>query len=169
MPPTPTHRDGVTLDLVSTKSEKYLDDVNVDAPNIPSDHSLFSWRLQLIRQSPIIADREVRSWKRVDKDKFREALLQSELCKPDQRPGTVEEYFDVYYNTLQSLADEFAPALRRVTIRRQRLAIWMDEQCFALRRKSRMLERRYRRTQKSEDRLAGVEHERKRHSVYRQK
>ena len=32
-----------------------------------------------------------------------------------------------------------------------------------------MLERRYRRTQKSDDRLAGVEHELKRHSVYRQK
>ena len=66
----------------------------------------------------------------MNKDKFREALLQSELCKADQRPDTVEEYFNVYHNTLQSLADEFAP-VRRVTLRRQRLAIWIDEKCIA--------------------------------------
>ena len=117
--------------------------------------SFISWRLQLTHQLLIIADREVRRWERVNKDKFREVLLQSELCKWDQRPDTVEEYFDVFHNTLQSLADEFAP-VPQITIRRQRLAIWIDEQCIALRRKSRMLERRYRRTQKSEDRLAWV-------------
>ena len=132
MPLTSTHKNGGTLDLVLTKSEQDIYDVNVDAPNILSDHSLISWRLQLTHQPPIIADREVRSWKRVDKDKLRQALLQSELCKPDQRPDTVEEYFDGYHNTPQSLADKFAPAWR-VAIRRQRLAIWMDEQCMALR------------------------------------
>ena len=61
---------------------------------------------------------------------FQEALLLSELCKPDQRPDTVEEYFDVYHNTLQSLADEFAPVWQ-VAIRRQRLTICMDEQYIA--------------------------------------
>ena len=56
---TPTHRYGGTLDLVLTKSEQDLDDVNVNVPNILSDHSLISWRLQLTHQPPIIADREV--------------------------------------------------------------------------------------------------------------
>ena len=60
-------------------------------------------------------------WKRVDEDTFREALLQSEVCNPKKRPGTVEEYFNAYRNTLQSLADAFAP-VRRVIIRCQRLA-----------------------------------------------
>ena len=129
VPLTPTHRDGGTLDLVLTKSEQDLDKVNVDTSKILFDHSLISWRLQLTHQPSIIADREVRSWKRGEKDKFRKALLQSELCKPDQRSDTVEEYFEVYHKTLQSLADEFAP-VRRVTMRRQRLAIWMDEQCI---------------------------------------
>ena len=82
VPLTPTHRDGDTLDLVLTKSEQDLDDVNVDTSNILFDHSIISWRLRLTHQPSIIADREVTSWKRVEKDKFREALLQSELCKP---------------------------------------------------------------------------------------
>jgi len=45
----------------------------------------------------------------------------------------------------------------------------MDSECRQLRRHSRMLERRFRRTRLATDRLAWVEHERLRHRVYRQK
>jgi len=45
----------------------------------------------------------------------------------------------------------------------------MDGECLRLRRISRMLERRYRKSKSMPDRLAWVQHERKRHSVYRDK
>ena len=48
---TVTDRDGGTLDLALTKTEQ---DLNVDAPNILSDHSLISWRLKLTHQPPVI-------------------------------------------------------------------------------------------------------------------
>jgi len=45
----------------------------------------------------------------------------------------------------------------------------MDAECFRLRRQSRRLEKRYRRSQTEEDHLEWVLHERKRDETYRQK
>ena len=45
---------------------------------------------------------------------------------------------------------------------------WMDSECRRLRRNSRRLERKYRRTGSATDRFAWVEHERMHHKVYRQ-
>ena len=74
--------------------------------------------MQPTHQPPIITDHEVQGWKILEKNMFLEALLQSELCNPDQRPDAVEEYFNVDHNTLQSVVDEFAPVWR-VAIRCQ--------------------------------------------------
>ena len=104
----------------------------------------------------------------MDVDKFRTALLESELCDITMRPQSADDCFQQYHDVLQSLADRFAP-VTKITLRRQRLAAWMDAECRQLRRKSRMLERRYRRTQQPSDRQQWVEHERKRHQVYRRK
>lgn len=95
-------------------------------------------------------------------------LLGSELCDPDLRPDTAEGFFDMYHSVLQSLADRFAP-VRKLKLRRQRLAPWMDDECRRQRRQSRRLERCYRRTQSIADRQAWVAQERRRHHVYRQK
>ena len=121
------------------------------------------------RQPPIVLEREVRGWGKLDREAFRTALLNTEVCGPDgRRPESAEDYFDVYHRVLQSLADRFAP-VKRLKLRRQRLALWMDDECRQQRRQSRMLERRYRRTLSPVDRLAWVEQERVRHQVYRQK
>jgi len=45
----------------------------------------------------------------------------------------------------------------------------MDTECFQLRRHSCRLEKTYRRSESAEDRLAWVQHEHKRHAIYRQK
>ena len=55
-----------------------------------------------------------------------------------------------------------------MTLRRQRLAVWMDDECRQLRRKSRLLERRYGRSDLADDRKSWVEHERLRQQVYRE-
>ena len=165
VPPTATHTRGGTLDLVITKSDQSVEELQVDPPGILSEHSLISMPIQ--RQPPIIHQREVRSCSKVDRDEFRTALLSSDLCSIDQRPSTAAGYFDLYHDVLQSLADHFAP-VRKTTKRRQRLAPWMDDKC-RLRRQSQRLERIYRRTKSAADRQAWVEHERTRHRVYRQK
>ena len=55
------------------------------------------------------------------------------------------------------------------TFRRQKIAVWFDEESRQMRRKSRMLERRYRKSGLAEDRLQWVRHERERHRLNRLK
>ena len=54
-------------------------------------------------------------------------------------------------------------------MRCQRLAPWMDDGCRVLCRRSRQLERRYRKSKKPCDRLTWIQAERNRHRVYRLK
>ena len=78
------------------------------------------------------------------------------------------ELFDQYHRILQELADEFAP-VRSVTVRRQRIAVWIDSECTQLHRLSRMLEHRFKKTKLPSDKLAWVQQERLRHRAYREK
>ena len=139
MPLTSTHRGGGTLDLVVTKSDQVLEEMTIYPPSIISDHSIISWRCPLLTQLKIVMNREVRGWTKLDRDSFRSALLESELYSSEQRPVTADEYFDLYHRVLTRLADQYAP-VKRVTLGRHQLALWMDEECRQLRRKSRMLE-----------------------------
>ena len=161
IPFTPTHRDGGILDLVITKSEQILEKITVNPPGVISEHSVISWHCPLDIQPTAIMKRKVRGWTKLDQEGFRTALLTSELCFTEKRPTTAEGCFALYHSVLLRLADEFAP-VRRVTLRRQRLALWMDDECRRLRRTSRRLERRYKRSRLTDDRRLWVEHERKR-------
>ena len=67
---------------------------------------------------------------------------------------------------LRELADRFAPE-RTVTIRRQPIAVWYDDESRVLRRRSRVFEKRYRRSGLAEDRIVWVQHERERHRTNR--
>ena len=111
VPLQPTHRDGGTLDLVVTKAEYDVNDLTVDPPGIISDHSVINFH----HQPPIVLEREARHWSKLNKEAFRSALLNSDLCNVDHRPDSAEAYFDMYHNILQSLADQFAP-VKKVTI-----------------------------------------------------
>ena len=164
----PTHQAGGTLDLVITKSEDKIDNLVISPPNIISDHSLISWNLPMHRQPPITYQRESRGWGRMDSDSFRSELLGSRLCSEDQQLESADEFFDLYHSELQRLADKYAPA-KKVTVKRQQLAAWMDEECRTQRRLSRMLERRYRQNKTEENCRAWVEQEWLRHQIYRQK
>ena len=75
------------------------------------------------------------------------------LCDSSSFPDTAEEFIDLNCSTLQPFSDDLAP-VRRVKMRRQPIAAWMDHECHNLRRHSIMLERRYRRTKKSTDRVS---------------
>ena len=124
-----------------TKSERILEKITVNPPGVISEHSVISWHCPLDIQPTAIMKRKVRGWTKLDQEGFRTALLTSELCFTEKRPTTAEGCFALYHSVLLRLADEFAP-VRRVTLRRQRLALWMDDECRRLRRTSRRLERR---------------------------
>ena len=82
--------------MVFTKLEQSLEDVTVAPPDVISDHSLISWRLSFLQQPPVLLDRETRCWSKLDKDRFRSALLNSALCKTDVCLDAAEEYFDIH-------------------------------------------------------------------------
>jgi len=97
-----------TLDLVITKTDQVVDKLNVEPSGAISDQSVIRWSLPVQRQSPLVQQREVRSWAKVDRDEFRATLVSSELCDPDHRPDTAEGFFELYHTVLQSLVDRFA-------------------------------------------------------------
>ena len=132
------HSDGGTFDLVITKSNEQIEAMSVEPPDIFSDHSLISWQLSFYQQLPITRTREVRLLWKLDNENFRAALHWSSLCDMNNRPATIEEYFDRYQSILEEMADTFAP-VKKFTQRRQHLAAWMDDECIKFWRHSRML------------------------------
>ena len=103
VPFTATHTRGGTLDLVITKSDQLVEELQVDPLGVLSDHSLISRCMPIQRQPPIVHQCEVRSWSKVDRDEFRAALLSSDLCSIDQRPSTAAGYFDLYHDVLTTV------------------------------------------------------------------
>ena len=100
-------------------------------PNSIFDHSVIIWRVDFPYQPPVAMQRDVRSWAKLDKEKFRAAIINSELYS-EEKPVSSPEFVDLYHSVLKSLADKFAP-VKRVIIRRQRLAVWFDTECIELR------------------------------------
>jgi len=81
---------------------------------------------------------------------------------------TATELFDLYDGTLRQIADTIAPASTSVQ-RIRRLSPRFDEECRQARRKSRMLERRYRRSHTDQDRAAWVSQVWAMHTLYQLK
>ena len=140
--------------------EQTFHDVVVNPSNVISDHSLISWRLSLQHQPPIFVHWRTRQWMKLDKDGFRDALLNSELCSIDSRPESAMKYFDTYHRVLTTLTDQFAP-VKKITVRRQQIAAWITMNVVNFVANQRRLERRYRKTLQPADQLAWVELERK--------
>ena len=88
----------------------------------------------------------------------------SEFCAEIPESATTESMFEIYENVLREVANKFAPA-RTTEVRRQPIAVWFDDESRLLRRQSRMLERRYRRSGLVSDRLLWIQHERTRHKA----
>ena len=162
-----THQGGHTLDHVYTRTEDPVSNVIVDPPGIISDHGFVTWTQEFVFQQHAAASRRlVRGWRKVDRDVLRQELLSSALCSPISSDEGPENLFSTYNEVLSKLAEKFAPA-KMLTIRRQPIAVWYDDESRRLRRQSRVLERKYRRTHLPADRLMWVQHERERHKINR--
>jgi len=163
-----THRCGNTLDLVMTFTDRQLDSVNVDPAGAISDHSLVVCSLPIAVDPPPVAERIVRGWRRVNRDKLRRMLEDSPLCRPVPADADVDQLFATYDAVLRDVADQLAPphVIRR---RPGRPTPWFDAECRAQRRDCRRLERRVRRTNSPSDRRLWVDATRRRFRMYREK
>jgi len=169
----PTHgdvRNGNTLDLVITRSDGLPSSCTVDPPNMISDHGLVVCQFPTIPFAVRWVERTCRPWRKVNREAFNNSLRSSVLCacRDKTRQMTASELFDVYDGTLRQIADTHAPASTSVRQIR-RLSPWFDYDCRQARRKSRLLERRYRRSNSDPDRTAWVIQVRAMHTLYKQK
>ena len=81
---------------------------------------------------------------------------------------STDQLFDLYHSTMSGALDAFLP-VRSVTTRFQPSAPWFDDECRAIKRRVRMLERRYRLTRKDVDRLSWIEAARSKHRQFRER
>jgi hypothetical protein len=92
----PTHVGGHTLDLVVTRSDRPPPAVVVDLPQV-SDHSLVKFQLPIQCPPLQYVDVSTRAWKNFDAVRFRDDLLGSCLCCPE------DTYDDMTIDELQEL------------------------------------------------------------------
>ena len=163
-----THKAGGTLDLVITFNDCGVEQLQVDPPDVISDHSLITCTVPFHRPAPPSLTRRVRSWKNVDRTHLRQLIVDSSLGCPPPPTATADDLFQTYDDTLRGIADQVAPE-RTVKCRLRPLSPWFDDECRIIRRKCRQLERRYRRTRDPADKIAYSAASRDKHSFFDQR
>src|SRR6218665_1133594 len=163
----PTHRSGGWLDVMITRDDCQVTDVNVHPPTI-SDHGLVLAAIPFIPQPVLYITRQVRRWKSLDREDFAAALRDQPLFKnlEDNDARTCSELFELYETTMAEQLEKFLP-VHSIRTHHCPLSPWFDAECRALRRRARCLERIYRRTQSSSDRADWIRFVRNMHSFYR--
>ena len=165
----PTHNLGGVLDVIITRTDCNITDLRMDPPAL-SDHGPVSCSIPYAcAAAPVFAVRHVRGWKKLDHDAFRLALLSSPLCRDDDYYSgmTVDELFDIYNTTLRDALDSFVP--KHEVRSRCCSSPWFDGECRSMKRRVRLLERRYRRSKSQEDRLAWIIAIREKHVAFKNK
>jgi len=118
-----------------------------------SDHALVLFHLPLRRDSPSLAERLVRGWRRIDREKLRHERQASPLSTPPSADADVEQLSTTYDTMLRDIADRLVPS-RTIYYRAGRPTPWVDAEYRAVRPVCRRLERLYRRTRRPDGRLA---------------
>ena len=166
-----THVLGGYLDVVITGDDCQPTDIKVDDPGL-SDHSLVRWRFNLRLSSvPVYEERERRLWRNFDIASFRAALTTSSLCEPITYDGLLDVNLLVqtYNDTVEKLLDVHAPRSKvRCRVRRQ-TDPWYDSDCHAAKRRTRKLERRYKRWKSDHSRSVWLQSLRSMHRFVDQK
>ena len=141
----PTHTHGGILDVIITRSGCIINELTVGQPSI-SDHGPVACTLSFaLPGSPVFTSRLVRGWKKLDRDKFRWAILSSPVCRDDDFYAGMDAdaLFQVYEEALRDLLDLMLPQ-HLVRSRPNLTSPWFDEKCRVVKRDVRRLERRYR-------------------------
>jgi hypothetical protein len=151
-----THHAGGTLDVIITRSGDSIKDVTVMETGV-SDHLLITGRLPVQLHNADCDPVEGRKWNNFSLDDFQSDLMESVLCTDTEWTAnvSVDELFNIYSNTLTDILDKHAP--RYVRKRKKRiLTPWFDAECRQMKRRVRVLERKYRKSRDPADRLAWV-------------
>ena len=164
----PTHKDGHVLDLIITKSETRLSHLLVG--DFLSDHAIITFSLDMRKPRLERLWTTCRLWKKFSKSEFEADLEASQLCIDVSalQDLSADELAELYDTTLSTLLDKHCPVVRT----RQKfgpLTPWYDADCRASRRKTRRLERRYKRSGAAADRLAWVHQLKQMHALYEDK
>jgi len=166
---TPTHTAGHLLDVVVVRSDTEVMRVNVPPP-VLSDHSMIDVALDLRRGSAhhetAATYRTCRSWRTFNYDEFERDLRQSVLVRSP--PSDINDLVAAYHDTLESLLDLHAP-YRRVRQSTRPSEYWYDAECRAAKRRTRCLERVYRRHPSAESRAAWTVQFKAQRLLFRQK
>ena len=166
----PTHTLGGILDVI-TGDDCRPTCVDVDNPGL-SDHSLVRWLFNLrLSSEPVYEERERRLWRHFDPELFRSSLSSSCLCDANSFTGQsdVNALVESYNSTIEKLLDVHAPR-RKVTCRvRRRTDPWYDSGCRAAKRRTRKLERRYKRWRSDHARSVWIQSLRSQHKLVDQK
>jgi len=113
---------------------------------------------------------ERRKWKKLSVSAFESDLSKSRLvAELDQLTSlSVDELAEVYDSELVSLIDKHCPVVK-MRCRAGKIAPWFDAECCMSRRRSRMMERRYRKSKSHADRLTWIQQLKVTHSLYEAK
>ena len=165
----PTHRGGGWLDVIITRDDCALTDLQIFPPTI-SYHGLVMTTIPYLHDAPSTFTRLIRGWRGLDRERFRAALMEVPVVADPSTAAdlSAEEAFLLYETSMSQLVDRFVP-LRLVTIRRCPHSPWFDRDCRSMRRQARRHERKYRRSGLPSDRLTWVQFVRHMHRKYREK
>ena len=146
-----THVGGHLLDVFLTR-QLSIRRVDVSPPGGLSDHSMIVGHVDVVLPGQYdTVTRRTRSWRSFDVDAFLRDVTESPFVRCP--PTDVNELFTEYFSTLSSLLDQHAPVRLQPTSSR-RSEPWNDRVCRAEKRKTRRLERIYRRRQSTDARDA---------------
>ena len=145
-----------TLDLLITRAEGRPMEWTVDRPDVISDHALVVCRFPSQSFAAWNVEWTIRPWKKEDRSAMRDALMSTALCpEVETSGGWGWALRSLYDDTLRQIADNLAPASTS-TRRIRRPSPWFDSDCRSERRRTRLLERRYRKSKSDGDRTAWV-------------
>jgi len=166
---TPTHAAGHLLDVVVVRSDTEVTRINVPPP-VLSDHSMIDVALDLCRglvhYETVATYRACRSWRTFNYDEFERDLCQSVLLHSP--PPNINDLVAAYHDTLESLLDVHA-SYRRVRQSTRPSEYWYDAECCAAKRRTRSLERAYRRHPSAESRAVWTDQFKAQRLLFRQK
>lgn len=131
----PTHQLGGALDVLITRDDAGRpDSVSVIDVGL-SDHHLLQWTILATCSSPSVETLQSRSWRKLDVDVFRSALLTSRLCHQDLWPAGADDMAALYATELHSVLDQLITRQKRVS------DPWFDAECRIAKHKTQQLER----------------------------
>ena len=143
-----THILGNTLDhLITPESSRLVKSLNIS--DCFSDHMVIRAVLDITKPKCPQKTIWYRKFHKIDRVKMADDLNSSELVK-NPKLSSCEDLYNQYHNTLVSLLDKHAPLTSKLEGRPP--AKWLNDKIFSAKRQKRYYERKWRRTQSSQDR-----------------